>query len=163
LLVSQKEIIILTSIADVLDEQSGHVEISKTGMGSSAALTCALVGSLLNYFGIVNLVNGGSNEDRTLVHNLSQIVHSIAQGKIGSGFDVSSGIFGSQMYSRFDPNIFSLQDFEDDWPSLHRLVVDRDAVKSWTQSIIPITLPCGIHIVMGDVCGGSSSSQMVFQ
>lgn len=36
-----------------------------------------------------------------LLHNLAQYVHSLAQGKIGSGFDVSAAVFGSQTYRRF--------------------------------------------------------------
>lgn len=36
-----------------------------------------------------------------LVHNLAQYVHSLAQGKVGSGFDVSAAVWGSQVYRRF--------------------------------------------------------------
>lgn len=36
-----------------------------------------------------------------LLHNLAQYVHSLAQGKVGSGFDVSAAVFGSQVYKRF--------------------------------------------------------------
>jgi phosphomevalonate kinase len=44
------------------------------------------------------------NPDRQtteLLHNLAQYVHSLAQGKIGSGFDVSAAVHGSQTYRRF--------------------------------------------------------------
>jgi phosphomevalonate kinase len=33
--------------------------------------------------------------------------------------------------------------------------------EKWTQSIAPFSLPEGLDIVMGDVCGGSSSTSMV--
>jgi len=36
-----------------------------------------------------------------LLHILCQVANSIAQNKIGSGFDISSAIFGNQVYSRF--------------------------------------------------------------
>jgi phosphomevalonate kinase len=36
-----------------------------------------------------------------LIHNLAQYVHSLAQGKVGSGFDVSAAVWGSQVYRRF--------------------------------------------------------------
>ena len=36
-----------------------------------------------------------------LIHNLAQYVHSLAQGKVGSGFDVSAAIYGSHVYRRF--------------------------------------------------------------
>lgn len=45
------------------------------------------------------------SEGRRLAHNLAQYVHCLAQGKVGSGFDVSSAVFGSQIYTRFDPAV----------------------------------------------------------
>ena len=40
-------------------------------------------------------------------HNISQLAHSLAQGRVGSGFDISCSFYGSHYYSRFDPNLFS--------------------------------------------------------
>lgn len=37
----------------------------------------------------------------SLIHNLAQYVHSLAQGKVGSGFDVSAAVYGSHVYRRF--------------------------------------------------------------
>lgn len=45
------------------------------------------------------------SKDRHLAHNLAQYVHCLAQGKIGSGFDVAAAVFGSHLYSRFDPSV----------------------------------------------------------
>ena len=36
-----------------------------------------------------------------ICHRLSQVAHCAAQGKVGSGFDVSAAYFGSQIYCRF--------------------------------------------------------------
>ena len=44
--------------------------------------------------------------DPALVHNLAQYVHSKAQGKVGSGFDVSAAVYGSHVYNRFSPTCF---------------------------------------------------------
>jgi phosphomevalonate kinase len=44
-------------------------------------------------------------EGRRLAHNVAQYVHCFAQGKVGSGFDVSAAAFGSQVYTRFDPAV----------------------------------------------------------
>ena len=52
------------------------------------------------------------NDDRRLAHNLAQFVHCVAQGKVGSGFDVSAAVFGSHVYTRFDPAV--IQDVLDD-------------------------------------------------
>ena len=45
------------------------------------------------------------SQNLNLAHNLSQISHSFAQGKIGSGFDVSAAIHGSHMYQRFSKSV----------------------------------------------------------
>lgn len=42
-----------------------------------------------------------SDEDLRLIHNVAQYAHSQAQGKVGSGFDVSAAIWGSHQYTRF--------------------------------------------------------------
>jgi phosphomevalonate kinase len=70
-------------------------QVAKTGLGSSAALVSSIVGSILLFFqGTLNL---------DLVHNVAQLAHCLAQGKIGSGFDIASAIYGSHIYQRFLP------------------------------------------------------------
>eukprot|EP00897_Mesotaenium_endlicherianum_P009658 jgi/Mesen1/8720/ME000052S08146 len=44
---------------------------------------------------------------RELVHAIAQAAHCAAQGKVGSGFDVSAAVFGSQRYVRFAPHILA--------------------------------------------------------
>ena len=85
-------------------------DVHKTGLGSSAALITSLVCALLLRFGVItgaSLMQGADewDEGRRLAHNLAQYVHCLAQGKVGSGFDVSSAIFGSHIYTRFDPAV----------------------------------------------------------
>ena len=48
-----------------------------------------------------------SRDTLRLIHNVAQYAHSQAQGKVGSGFDVSSAIWGSQVYTRFSPECLS--------------------------------------------------------
>mmetsp|Transcript_1922 Transcript_1922/g.3048 ORF Transcript_1922/g.3048 Transcript_1922/m.3048 type:complete len:297 (+) Transcript_1922:801-1691(+) len=82
---------------------NGAVSVQKTGLGSSAAMVTALVGALLKWFGVVALHDGDGTgmdgadilADRRLVHNLAQLVHANAQGKIGSGFDVAAAVYGT--------------------------------------------------------------------
>lgn len=96
-------------------------EVAKTGLGSSAAMTAAVVAALLNYLGVVNLslLTGDQEErgsaDLDLVHIIAQSAHCIAQGKVGSGFDVSSAVYGSQRYVRFSPEVLSSAQVSSSW------------------------------------------------
>jgi phosphomevalonate kinase len=89
-------------------------DVHKTGLGSSAALITSLVSALLIHLGVIpqDALKENDNDGRRLAHNLAQYVHCLAQGKIGSGFDVSAAVFGSHLYTRFSPEV--LQDLMDD-------------------------------------------------
>ena len=74
-------------------------------------MVTSLTGALLLHLDSIRLP---SNEDTDtlmqpherqlqLIHNTAQYAHSSAQGKIGSGFDVSAAVWGSHLYNRFDP------------------------------------------------------------
>lgn len=85
-------------------------DVHKTGLGSSAAMVTSLTSALvLHWTGAAGGAEAPSQgrlpnpDDETiqLLHNLAQYVHSLAQGKVGSGFDVSTAIYGSQTYRRF--------------------------------------------------------------
>lgn len=94
-------------------------EVAKTGLGSSAAMTSAVVAGILEYLGGVKLpihsdgqadiLDGAWNLD--LVHSVAQAAHCAAQGKVGSGFDVSAAVYGSQRYIRFSPSVLSTKVF----------------------------------------------------
>lgn len=75
----------------------------KTGLGSSAALITSLVAALLLHFEMIEDVT--TEKNKKWVHNIAQFVHCFAQGKVGSGFDVSSAVWGSHCYKRFNPDI----------------------------------------------------------
>jgi phosphomevalonate kinase len=80
-------------------------EVHKTGLGSSAAMTTSLVGALLVHLEVVQPDDGtGKLDDASLalIHNTAQLAHCAAQGKVGSGFDVSAAVWGSHLYRRFD-------------------------------------------------------------
>ncbi|KAK7285279.1 hypothetical protein RJT34_20044 [Clitoria ternatea] len=47
------------------------------------------------------------NTNLDIVHNIAQIAHCITQGKVGSGFGVSSTMYGSQQHVRFSPDVIS--------------------------------------------------------
>ena len=88
-------------------------DVPKTGLGSSAALITSLVGALLSFYNIVGSKNYCNSTtyaplDLAFIHNVAQYCHCLAQGKIGSGFDVSAAIWGSHIYHRFSPEILNI-------------------------------------------------------
>ena len=72
--------------------------VVKSGLGSSAAVTVAAIGAILRLYSIEE------NENDAL-HKLAQIAHSIATGKVGSGFDIAAAAHGSILYTRYSPEI----------------------------------------------------------
>ena len=70
-------------------------EYSKTGLGSSACVTVVIVGGILK-----QLLSKFTLEE---VNALSQIANIAAQNKIGSNFDISTAVYGSQLYKNVLP------------------------------------------------------------
>ncbi len=120
----------------------------KSGLGSSAAATVACVAGVLAFHGIAPR---GKNE--ILVHNLSQISHSLAQGKVGSGFDIAAACFGSCEYSRYSPQLISNLG-ESPIPKQIAELVDS----KWDYSIEKIALPPSLRIVLANVVASSAST-----
>ncbi|EAR89288.1 GHMP kinase ATP-binding protein, putative (macronuclear) [Tetrahymena thermophila SB210] len=97
----------------IFDKDNLH----KTGLGSSACVLVATLGSLLQYF--------QDYADEKL-HYLSQKANFIAQKKIGSGFDIATSVFGSQVYKRFPPDIFSSNNQQQyKWNTLNRFNIPK--------------------------------------
>jgi phosphomevalonate kinase len=141
---------------------------AKTGLGSSAALVSSLVAALFDHFSLFKK-SGNNNNNNTrsammsLAHNTAQFCHCKAQGKVGSGFDVSSAFFGTQCYRRFAPSVLAaLLDAPSGKLSgavLHKAL--HPATSSWTNSAASFSLPPGMQLVLGDVAGGSKTPGMV--
>lgn len=98
----------LQSLEPFADQHCTLSNVHKTGLGSSAAMTTSLIAGVLVHLEIV----AGEGADRALplaslglIHNTAQLAHCAAQGKVGSGFDVSASVWGNQLYRRFDPNL----------------------------------------------------------
>lgn len=120
--------------------------VPKTGLGSSAALCTVLTGALVS-------LHENSIEDLQKIHNLSQIAHCHAQGKVGSGFDVATAVFGSIRYSRFDPQVIPAN-------------IDANSLKTsvnahWKMITEPTYPPPSLAFVFGDISGGSETPGMV--
>mmetsp|Transcript_19332 Transcript_19332/g.31663 ORF Transcript_19332/g.31663 Transcript_19332/m.31663 type:complete len:504 (-) Transcript_19332:185-1696(-) len=168
---------------DITSDAEGKKHVAKTGLGSSAALVTSLVASLLHHLKIVSL-DDSSNEafraaDLELVHVISQYSHCRAQGKIGSGFDVSAATFGSQRYVRFSPTVLNslLNSYGPDdtptadsvvtcvLPGTHRLASPHQEQKhyAWNHEHVPFVLPKGLGMMVGEVDGGSNTPLLVSQ
>ena len=179
---------------------------SKTGLGSSAALVSSIVAAMFKHFQALgpalpyaapqpaaassSMSVGGSSSSSpalpfrcmplstrlSLAHNLAQLIHCSAQGKVGSGFDVSTAFHGSQIYRRFTPQVLteclslSSQGASASPTStaasiprgfLMRQLVDSSPDHGWNYSVTRFSLPPGLVVVLGDVAGGASTPVMV--
>ncbi|EJU04392.1 phosphomevalonate kinase [Dacryopinax primogenitus] len=138
-------------------------QVHKTGLGSSAALITSLVCALLLHAGVVStseLSKAELTHDRKLVHNAAQYVHCLAQGKVGSGFDVASAVFGSQLYRKFGPAV--LEPLMGD--SVHaKLLAEtlRPENPKWDHEVKPFRLPPGLRLMLADVDAGSDTPSLI--
>ena len=179
--------------------EGSEVIVNKTGLGSSAALVTSLVGATAALFtrGSNNSREGSSSDSdeffnnsaefRSTIHNAAQIAHGLAQGKVGSGFDVSSATFGSILFSRIPPDVLgafmeealesvcgktaTVDSFAAFSDKLARVSLGcqsstvNDGGKAddglWKFTAEPLLLPRGVSIMLADVVGGSETPSMV--
>ncbi|RPD62114.1 Phosphomevalonate kinase [Lentinus tigrinus ALCF2SS1-7] len=143
-------------------------DVHKTGLGSSAVLITSLVSSLLLHLKVISsdsfATEGGTetaSEGRKLAHNLSQYIHCLAQGKVGSGFDVSAAAFGSQLYTRFNPSVIQplMNDAADSRQPLAPIILPSN--KAWDYRVEPFTLPPYTRLMLADVDAGSDTPSLV--
>ncbi|XP_024526366.1 phosphomevalonate kinase, peroxisomal [Selaginella moellendorffii] len=140
-------------------------EVAKSGLGSSAAMTTAIVAGILEYLGVIQL-GSGSVEYLDVVHAASQAAHCHAQGKIGSGFDVSAAVYGSQKYVRFSPGVLSpaMDPVDDNGKpkSLEKAMKSVLDMKNWNSQRSNFALPPMLFLVLGESGrGGSHTPSMV--
>jgi phosphomevalonate kinase len=131
-------------------------QVAKTGLGSSAAMISSLIGSLFKHFQLI------SSEKVEAIHRLAQFCHCAAQGKIGSGFDISAAMYGSQEYTRFSPHLLSFYLNKEESKTLKSIdVIELLENTRWDHHIKPFQLPKGLNILLIDIECGSSTPKMV--
>ena len=141
----------------------------KTGLGSSAAVVTSLTAALLTHYLDTSVFDLATDLGRQTLHNLSQIAHCAAQGKIGSGFDVATAIYGSCFYRRFSPAILSGlgEPGEPGFASKLQHFVEgtQDASFKWDTEVVKqgVSIPAGVAIRICDVDCGSQTVSMVKQ
>jgi phosphomevalonate kinase len=120
-------------------------KVAKSGLGSSAALTVAAVAAVLKAFEV--------KANRNQIHKLAQVAHSIATGKVGSGFDIAAAAYGSIVYSRYSPEI--VKNFPTNYTNedLAKIVKRR-----WDYSVEKLALPKELRVVFANFVGESMST-----
>ncbi|KAF8658316.1 hypothetical protein AX16_002085 [Volvariella volvacea WC 439] len=137
--------------------------VHKTGLGSSAALITSLVSALLVHFSVIpsDSLSADDSEGRRLAHNTAQYVHCLAQGKIGSGFDVAAAAFGSQLYTRFDPFVLQGLLNSDSSRPQSLLPTLSPSNPGWNYKVEPFKLPPLTRLMLADVDAGSDTPSLV--
>lgn len=148
-------------------DNTGNPIVSKTGLGSSAALTTSVIGAVLTIFS-ENPRPVISGDSIDAIHRLSQIAHGLAQGKVGSGFDVCAACYGSVRYIRIsEGNLRKAMDtvengFKDSSKYVQAATPLHDKSSGlWDHKVNGFQLPRGVDILLADVCGGSETPSMV--
>jgi phosphomevalonate kinase len=155
-------------------DENDKAIVNKTGLGSSAALVTSLAGALVHHYPANLEVEEDEDDDEDekvdiseMIHNLAQISHCYAQGKVGSGFDVSAACHGTHVYRRFPicllPDLLQqLEVLESHSDNAKRALHVLVEMTPWAESMVqtPRQLPKPLQIVLADVCGGSESPSM---
>ncbi|KNE65714.1 phosphomevalonate kinase [Allomyces macrogynus ATCC 38327] len=131
-------------------------DVQKTGLGSSAALVTSLVGAVLRYF--------TDTVEPKWSHHVAQWAHCLAQGKIGSGFDVSSAAFGTHRYRRFEPSgVAPLLErgLNATGDELVRALDPASPTCLINTDVAPFRLPRGVAMLLADVAAGSNTPSLV--
>lgn len=144
-------------------------KVPKTGLGSSAALTAVATACIYAFYlseeGSKFDVSSRSHLDK--IHNMAQVAHCTAQGKIGSGFDIASAVYGSIVYRRFPPEVVSSvidTKASDEYCQAIKKLVDSPHGNKETWDSLRLencSMPPGISVLMGDVRGGSETPKLV--
>ncbi|KAG8667077.1 phosphomevalonate kinase [Fusarium poae] len=136
---------------------------NKTGLGSSAALVTSLTASLLVHYLPEDLFNIDSDKGKRTLHNLAQAAHCAAQGKVGSGFDVATAVYGSCRYRRFSPATLNKIPEPGATGFADALVKLVDGESEWDVEVLKdaVTMPKGVVLRMCDVDCGSKTVGMV--
>lgn len=164
----------LSKLSPFTQTGTSLADVHKTGLGSSAALITSLVSALLVHLSVIpedsfkNTLAEGSTEGefsglngKRLAHNLAQFVHCLAQGKVGSGFDVAAAVFGSHRYTRFNPSVIQALMENDALTSSPLLPVLTPLNKAWDYRVEPFALPPLTRIMLADVMAGSDTPSLV--
>jgi ERG8-type phosphomevalonate kinase len=124
----------------------------KTGLGSSAAATVAVVKALFEANGL------DSSAHVETVHKLSQLAYAAFSKKVGSGFDIATSAFGrSIIYNRYDPAEISLPSSQEGAEIGRAIAASVNRPWGWVKAI-PFAFPNDYKIVFFNIIRGSTST-----
>jgi len=121
-----------------------------------------MVSALFTHFKVQDSNPKNTLAHKQFLHNAAQFVHCLAQGKVGSGFDVSSAVWGSHTYRRFRPELLQEvmnHDAKNDIPGLLK-VLDPSQTK-WDNEVVPFQLAPRLHLMLADIDAGSHTPTLV--
>ncbi len=125
----------------------------KSGLGSSAAATVAVVKALFFANGMKDIAHSD------IIHKLSQYCGAAFTNKIGSGFDIATCAAGhSIIYKRFNPSSINLpSDFNNVTETTERILssIERPWPDLQTQ---PVSLPSKYGLLFFNIEGGKTST-----
>lgn len=125
----------------------------KSGLGSSAAATVAVVKSLFHAYGMDNA------ERSEIIHKLSQYCGAAFTNKIGSGFDIATCAAGHTIiYKRFNPSSIILpSDFTNATETTAKILSSVE--KPWPDLQTQlVSLPSKYGLLFFNIEGGKTST-----
>ena len=129
-------------------------ELKKIGFGSSASSTVATIAGILS----MNGYDVTDKDVRDKIYKLGAIAHYLAQGKVGSGFDIAASTYGGVfVYQRFDPDWLIEQ--MDSGKSI-REIVEMDWPSFRAE---PLEVPEDFELSIGWTGESASTSDMIRQ
>ncbi|KAH7821744.1 putative phosphomevalonate kinase [Monocercomonoides exilis] len=152
------------------NEISCSSNIGKTGLGSSACLVTSVCGALLHYFLGKKMKKDSISElktdlccpsvFKTQLFCASHLIHSLLQGKFGSGFDVMCCCYGSHLFQQPNalqckPELMGREEFSGDF--LRARVEDMMKIWNLPPSKLPFNASVPLFVSLCEVGSGSST------
>jgi ERG8-type phosphomevalonate kinase len=124
----------------------------KTGLGSSAAATVAVVKALFEANGV------DPNAHVETLHKISQLAYAAYSKKVGSGFDIATSSFGkSIIYNRYDPSELALPASQDSSEVAKSISSSVNKPWGWVKAI-PIEFPRQYRMLFFNIKRGKTDT-----